>query len=918
MGKKRILFMALFLTFFLCAVRAMEKVIPLSTQQRKSLVLVRKMVPDADNKFDYYVSKELVKYKDGVRQLVFVDEIPLAGWEHPCKYIYVDPENPTVESSIVVEAKYPPKGVRLVPAIKKNGVSEDLVEINVETGPENKAAQHTYAVIISGGKDKESNSARYWNDCSFIYQTLTKRYRVPKSNVKVLMSDGTDPADDMCDEIGGSYMSSPLDLDGDGAADIQYSATKANVKNVIEGLTSSLGANDHLFLFFVDHGGYDKTRRLSYVCLWNGEKLYPAELNGYLSHGDAGYVSVLMGQCNSGGFTGALKADGRIIMTACGANEFSYSCEELPFDEFVYRWTSAINGSDAFGNAVDAGRRKGFTPLVNAYSYACENDIYVNGDFGYAMETPSVSYLENSTAEDLAMNAVPDVVDLYITRGEIQTEDTLKLVTKKGSINIPKDMVFTDRAKTFWDSSDIWVRHKNDGMTNHTHESGPLDGNSNTYYIYANIRNRGVRTYSSGDEILKFYWARSSMKITRDVWLGNKSSRKDEVYGSPGSWDYIDDEIPAGGSAIVGLDITFSNGYLTLARKEDFNLCILAFLSKEGDDGFLVDSLQIPAVWNTNKLAQKNLTNMDIDSRYDGELKQEKLSSVLLPYDKEPKEYRLRMLPSKNTEKLLKDTRITLNVPAGAIKEWYPVIMENGVARAYGNADLTKVAMNDKLMVDNIMLTGSKACKISIGAAVNASDELVDSCEYKFDLALYDAKNDLLLGGESYRIMRGPRKKIDFSVNKELNSGKYEMTASDASEDVNYEWYDSDGNLVASGTTCEVPANVADGTYRVVASATADNAYCEKTVNVSRISKITDVTAKSDGSVEVMFSSPVEKGTSVQVSACDGSVPSTGCDVAEGSARCSINAKALKSGVYQLNLIENGKTTESRKFVKRQ
>lgn len=116
--------MALFLTFFLCAVRAMEKVIPLSTQQRKSLVLVRKMVPDADNKFDYYVSKELVKYKDGVRQLVFVDEMPLTGWEHPCKYIYVDPENPTVESSIVVEAKYPPKGVSLLPAIKKNGIVE--------------------------------------------------------------------------------------------------------------------------------------------------------------------------------------------------------------------------------------------------------------------------------------------------------------------------------------------------------------------------------------------------------------------------------------------------------------------------------------------------------------------------------------------------------------------------------------------------------------------------------------------------------------------------------------------------------------------------------------------------------------------------------------------------------------------------
>lgn len=78
MEKKKFLFMALLIAFFICNVRAAEKIIPLSTQQRKSLVLVRKMVPDADNRFDYYVSKELVKYKDGMRQLVFVDEMPRA------------------------------------------------------------------------------------------------------------------------------------------------------------------------------------------------------------------------------------------------------------------------------------------------------------------------------------------------------------------------------------------------------------------------------------------------------------------------------------------------------------------------------------------------------------------------------------------------------------------------------------------------------------------------------------------------------------------------------------------------------------------------------------------------------------------------------------------------------------------------
>ena len=87
--------------------------------------------------------------------------------------------------------------------------------------------------------NKNSNYERYWNDCSFIYQTLVNKYSIPKGNIYPIMSDGNNPAADMrC--ISGGYKSQPLDLDNDGVDEIKLAATKANVKNTLGILANKL------------------------------------------------------------------------------------------------------------------------------------------------------------------------------------------------------------------------------------------------------------------------------------------------------------------------------------------------------------------------------------------------------------------------------------------------------------------------------------------------------------------------------------------------------------------------------------------------------------------------------------------------------------------------------------------------------
>ena len=109
-----------------------------------------------------------------------------------------------------------------------------------------------YAVIISGGYDMANNWQRYWNDCSAIYSALVDVYNYEDDHIYTIMSDGTSTANDR--RISGGYDSSPLDLDGDGDNDIQFSATRANITTVFNTLSGLLDSDDYLFIFVTDHG----------------------------------------------------------------------------------------------------------------------------------------------------------------------------------------------------------------------------------------------------------------------------------------------------------------------------------------------------------------------------------------------------------------------------------------------------------------------------------------------------------------------------------------------------------------------------------------------------------------------------------------------------------------------------------------
>lgn len=854
--------------------------------------------------YRYYVSQNTVR-KDGENcWLVFVDKEPKAGWEHPCTYVYAKDGSRIIGDFTVVDSVCPPSDIRLIPVHKNNNVPEDTVKVRVAKGPENAFAANTYAVILSGGKNKNCNNARYWNDCSFIYQTLTKKYRVPKGNVKVLMSDGTDPAEDMYREVGDPYISSPLDLDDDGNPEIEYSATKANLRRVFSELSNELGDEDHLFVYVIDHGGYDYQKESSYICLWNDEKLYPEELNSYLDGCEAGYISFVMGQCYSGGFVEPLRADNRLVMAACSADDLSYGCEDLPFDEFVYHWTSAVNGVTAFGDKISAdGNADDNVSLGEAYTYARQKDVYSNGDNPYASETPTYGCKAYIMFDDLSFSNIPEVgCDLFLSNNKMDT----------GKRPFDRSMFGNGKYKTvLWNSFCIWARNTNDGFVNQSSENISFEGRDKVY-LYAKVTNRGTKPYVYDKERpmrLLFYWAPSAFAITAADWKGIVEKDVSGTGGVAGGTK-LEETIAPGESVVYECEWTPYPSFVLddIRDIDDFHACFLAGLTYNKSYLSLEPEKEtgIVHVSNTNKLSQKNLqfidlygldhAKVDLGHTYSG------LDSCMI------------RLYEINDTIAFREAEISLSLSPNLMSSW----MNNGCKgksiTLQGKTDRRIMLKDSDSCLDAIPLMKDNKDFVRVNFNPIVSSDAMSSKEYTLDLTLTD-KNGKVLGGETFVFVGSAKKPIDTSVKINIDDyGRYKLSADSNGNEMLYEWYDSDGNLIGEGASIDVPANAKASNYTVRAKSLEDGTVSYNEVSVPTIRKIESASVVAPRMLEIKFSSLTSKATSLQLVSLDNNTSVREFSVPESVTGYIINVDNPLSGVSQLNLVENGQVTENMKL----
>jgi hypothetical protein len=290
----------------------------------------------------------------------FVDDLPSVGWEHPCRYIFVNEENGA--DSIVTNKKTYPSGLyQDFDPISMVAIGDTCGPIyNPQPTPTISNSlppnPHLYAVIISGIDDISTSGPdpRFWNDVSSIYSTLEKVYGYKKENMFVHYFTGTGARGNI--------------LDGGNIPDIDYPAYKWRIHHTfyclagdsIDSLIPKLNPDDQLFVFVTDHGDQTSTNH-SYIKLPienqtnTFDPLYDTMLANYVKNINCGQMIFLLQQCNSGGFIPWLKdssiynvkCKNRSIYTSSRCDQHASNEDHITgsrYGEFAFYWTAAVRG----------------------------------------------------------------------------------------------------------------------------------------------------------------------------------------------------------------------------------------------------------------------------------------------------------------------------------------------------------------------------------------------------------------------------------------------------------------------------------------------------------------------------------------------------------------------------------------------
>ena len=203
-------------------------------------------------------------------------------------------------------------------------------------------------------------------------------------------------------------------------------------------------------------------------------------------------VNIVLGQCFSGGFNDNLKKVGCVVASASTGSESSWACSDIPYDEFVYQWTCAVNEATHRKVSVKSDAdNNGRVTMEEAFIYAKDKDMV-------SAEHPMYTSTPISVGEDLAFTHLAPAVDLYM---KDNPEDTGK-----------EPNLTTDE---FWKSPSIWVRNQNDSI--YEHQNPEYSSTHQMSYIYVRIYNRGKEKYNGKGKWIIVYWAQASTGIRTET-----------------------------------------------------------------------------------------------------------------------------------------------------------------------------------------------------------------------------------------------------------------------------------------------------------------------------------------------------------------------------------------------------------------
>ena len=464
----------------------------------------------------------------------------------------------------------------------------------------------------------------------------------------------------------------------------------------------------------------------------------------------------------------------------------------------------------------------------------------------------------------------------------------------------------------YWSAPEIWVRHQKDGIEEH---QNPLPAQEN--YIYVRVWNRGQKKSPKSKVIA--YWAKAGTNLQwPEVWTGGFFIENLPVGGLIPNFGSIDEIEPNGSyTTVIKWTPIHPNEYEDISNtaiggENLWHFCLLLKIADKKDPA-PCDIRRLIAY--NNNIAQKNLTiaNVGSGSSYEGAV------SVVnhLP-NKESYSLDVIELPnaingSSNT--LFGNARVQLRMAPQVLSAWNEGGKKGVNIKSTGHPYIQEIVSQNGSL-DNIILKPKDIGLVKLSVNFKTVLPFGSNPEKHTILLRQKDKNGNVIGGETFEIIREPRPVIHPQIIKNENEGKVTLSVTGVDEDAIYQWFDSNGKMIAEGAemTC-TPTR--DETYRVEVTAKKDGYLTSDELLVKAGEgkmKISPVPVKSE--LTVSYNLPNGQyelcitGVQNWLNYGKYSIDST-------KKEMRINVSHLPQGIYVATITErNGQIKESVKFVK--
>ncbi len=776
-------------------------------------------------------------------------------------------------------------------------------DINYTPDPE--VSAHTYSLILNGGPTTVQNRWSFYNSARFFYCTLRNGYKIPADHFRVIISDGTDPGVDMV--LYDQYKSSPLDLDGDGLCDINYSATKPNICQALKELDSIMSPGDHLILFVTGHGnngdgiGYTDESTIS---LWRNEnsprgktgiagsddyELYDYELEQMLdSTLKPGIrVSAIMSQCHSGGFVDNFQKKGYSIMTSCSAAEsVVVSGMTDNFEKFHYQVTCALRGLDENGRALNPGadfNGDGRVTLEEAFLYA-------------EKQLSAYDYTEMWSATpagmgDYALNHLPGS-DLYL---ESYSGDT-------GGLSRGEE-------KLQWDSPDIWIRPTADDRSYHVNPN--FSSEKNSVSVYVRVHNRSVDPSSEG-EYLHCYWSLGSSSVPGKVWSGGEKVEGIKTGGQIGIVPIP--PINGGDSVVVRLDWVLPDEVVAYLQNRTVpeSFSILAKVSKSSKTESTSSYDHYRSLCGNRKVALRTHTVIDTRDLSRG------AKINLRGIQGEAYSLEIRQRPGKDGKGIFSKAEVLLSLPTDLYGGWTSGgSCSNGLARVPAGVDPRAGYNSDDGLLDKVIFPVSSPGAVTV--SLRPTGRLITSnywkdAPYIFDLIQRDEAG-MIVGGATFRVEESYA--AELPVDSLTMDGNIILKALEVDPADRVYWHDDQWEIKGYGDSYAVPCSGSSGELTAV-SVSSDGTVRSGSATLSRRTGLR-AAGYSAGYAEVeIYGEVPAAGAYLRVV----SVSSPGAEnimipVENGRASLRISMSGFPDGIFTIGYYQGTQLLDSVQLIKR-